>query len=505
MAYQIDKFDNTLLTSVEDGTLDQTTNLKFIGKNYAGYGEIQNENFLFLLENFAGGNAPSRAIRGQIWYDTTQNKLKYFVATDGASPGVGYWKSTGGSSVSAIAPTGLSEGDFWWDTINGQLYVLDANNNFILVGPQVAGSGVTSMISDEVQDTAGNSRSIIKAVINDDVVYIISPNEFDLNSATPITGYDRIKKGLTLKWTKIIDGGVTNSNSGGENFRYHGTSSDSDRLGGIAADQYLLKTSKAFTGTVTFDDSGIVIGTDSDFRLFIENGDKAVLENQTGSNSEIRVKTTNSSGTSIHSFTFNDTGLKPQTDNNFDIGTSTQRIKNVHGVRFTGTSDQANTLFTANGTQNFLGADVLANPNTIAARDSNGNLNAVLFQGTATAARFADLAEKYTTENDLPIGTAVAVCSHPDHEVHPAKASDICVGVVSEKPAYLMNAEAEGQAIGLKGRVPVRVKGPVSKGMAVYAWEDGVCTTIASSGFVGVALESNHDEGEKLVECILKV
>ena len=68
-----------------------------------------------------------------------------------------------------------------------------------------------------------------------------------------------------------------------------------------------------------------------------------------------------------------------------------------------------------------------------------------------------------------------------------------------------MNSAAEGQAIGLKGRVPVRVKGPVSKGQSVYAWEDGICTTIASTAFVGVALESSNDEGEKLVECVLKV
>ena len=71
MAYQIDRYSNTVLTTVEDGTVDQTTDLKFIGKNYAGYGEIQNENFLFLLENFSGANQPPRPISGQIWFDTT--------------------------------------------------------------------------------------------------------------------------------------------------------------------------------------------------------------------------------------------------------------------------------------------------------------------------------------------------------------------------------------------------------------------------------------------------
>ena len=48
MAYTIDKYNNTQLTVVADGTIDQTTDLKLVGKNYAGYGEIQNENFVFL-------------------------------------------------------------------------------------------------------------------------------------------------------------------------------------------------------------------------------------------------------------------------------------------------------------------------------------------------------------------------------------------------------------------------------------------------------------------------
>jgi len=68
-----------------------------------------------------------------------------------------------------------------------------------------------------------------------------------------------------------------------------------------------------------------------------------------------------------------------------------------------------------------------------------------------------------------------------------------------------MNIDCEGQAIGLKGRVPVRVSGPVSKGQAVFAWQNGVCSTIATNGLVGVALETNTSAEEKLVECVLKV
>ena len=69
----------------------------------------------------------------------------------------------------------------------------------------------------------------------------------------------------------------------------------------------------------------------------------------------------------------------------------------------------------------------------------------------------------------------------------------------------MMNSEADGQYIGLKGRLPVRVKGPVAKGDVIYAWEDGVCTTVATNAIVGIALESDSSEEEKLVECVLKV
>ena len=97
------------------------------------------------------------------------------------------------------------------------------------------------------------------------------------------------------------------------------------------------------------------------------------------------------------------------------------------------------------------------------------------------------------------------MCACEDHEVEPANASNHCIGVVSTDPAIMMNSDAEGQYIALKGRVPVRVKGAVKKGQAVYAMTDGVCTTIATTALVGVSLESNADESEKLVECVLKV
>ena len=141
--------------------------------------------------------------------------------------------------------------------------------------------------------------------------------------------------------------------------------------------------------------------------------------------------------------------------------------------------------------------------NSVAVRDSSGNLNALLFQGTATSARYADLAEVYVTDQDYPTGTAM--CIGGEAEATACNSSCMAIGVISAQPAYLMNSDCDGQAIGLKGRVPVRVKGPVSKGQAVYAWQDGVCSTVATTALVGIALDSDDSEEEKLIECVLKV
>ena len=68
-----------------------------------------------------------------------------------------------------------------------------------------------------------------------------------------------------------------------------------------------------------------------------------------------------------------------------------------------------------------------------------------------------------------------------------------------------MNSEAEGQAIALVGRVPVRITGPVNKGEPVYVASNGTASATGDGDMVGIALESNDRHEETLVECILKL
>jgi len=513
MAYTINRFSTAQLTVVEDGTIDQTTDLKLVGKNYAGYGEIQNENFVFLLENFAGANQPPRAISGQIWFDTGNSKLKFY---DGSK-----WRTTGGAEISATSPTGLSQGDFWWDTTNEQLYAYNGTD-FVLVGPQDAGDGITQMQSKTVRDTGGLSKSIITATVNDEVIFVISGQEFTIDSTdaeNAISGFDVVRQGVTLKNTTSATGGVTNSDH-----RFYGTASNAEKLGGVAANEYVRTQSgvaTTFNSAVNFEsDSGISIGASADLKLFIEDDTEAVIQNSVGDEIKFRTKATGGLNENVLDIFPGKIlpGLasdNPVSYEDVDIGSVAGPFQNVFADNFKGIADSAKGIVYDSDTESNpqvtvrlpkVDANGAGTSYSVAIRDGSGNLNATLFQGTATSARYADLAEKYTTgDTDLLAGTAVAVGTDDCCEVVPANSSDICIGVVSTDPAYMMNSGIDGQYIGLKGRLPVRIKGPVTKGQAVYAWEDGVCGTIQTTALVGIALESNDSEEEKLVECVLKV
>jgi len=70
MAYVVNRYNENVLTVVEDYTVDETLDIKLVGRHYIDYGEIQNENFVFLLENFSSPQPPPRALSGQLWFDS---------------------------------------------------------------------------------------------------------------------------------------------------------------------------------------------------------------------------------------------------------------------------------------------------------------------------------------------------------------------------------------------------------------------------------------------------
>ena len=98
MAYYVNKTDGTAIL-VLDGTKDTTsTSLTLIGKLSSNYGEVQNENFLHLLENFALSTSPAYPIKGQIWYDTSTDNIKSYTGST--------WITVGSSIVGNVSLTG---------------------------------------------------------------------------------------------------------------------------------------------------------------------------------------------------------------------------------------------------------------------------------------------------------------------------------------------------------------------------------------------------------------
>jgi hypothetical protein len=167
MAYELNKYNGTYFASVDDQTLNTTaTDLRFVGRNYSGYGEVENENFLHLLENFANTSAPPRAIGGQLWFDTSVKKLKVY---DGAR-----FKVAGSAESSSTAPAGFAVGDFWWDNQNEQIKVWNGTA-FILVGPEKAPTyGATSTAPAVVKDLVGSDQQIIKFQVGGEVIAIVT-------------------------------------------------------------------------------------------------------------------------------------------------------------------------------------------------------------------------------------------------------------------------------------------------------------------------------------------
>ena len=128
MSYKLNKTDGSLLVDLVDGQLDTTSSdLTLIGRNYSGFGEVLNENFIQLLENFSNATAPINPLRGQLWFDTTENRLKVY---NGSA-----FVTSGGTTVSNTQPN-MVAGDMWINNETSQLYFFDGTN-LKLVGHKV--------------------------------------------------------------------------------------------------------------------------------------------------------------------------------------------------------------------------------------------------------------------------------------------------------------------------------------------------------------------------------
>lgn len=141
MAYELTRSNGTTLLELEEGLVDSnTTSIKFVGKNVVNYGEIQNENFLHLLENFSNTVPPSSPIEGQLWFDSNSGFLRLKLY-DG-----NIWHQIPGVITNTTA-SNQTLGDLWFNTNSSQLFV-KTSTGYVLVGPNSSAVTATRLEND---------------------------------------------------------------------------------------------------------------------------------------------------------------------------------------------------------------------------------------------------------------------------------------------------------------------------------------------------------------------
>jgi len=202
MSYIINRFNGTQLVVLDDGTIDTSTSLGLVGRNYVGYGETQNENFVFLLENFANPAPPSRPLTGQIWFNTTDDTVYAYDSTQ--------WNPIGSATVSVTEPPNTNAGALWLKTPINQLFIY-TGTGWRLIGPEsVEGFASTKARSATINDINGVVRPVIFLETNGVALAICTDVAFTINSGNSIAGFENnLQVGINLSTTAKINGSVT--------------------------------------------------------------------------------------------------------------------------------------------------------------------------------------------------------------------------------------------------------------------------------------------------------
>ena len=517
MAYTINKTDGTIFAVIADGTINTDSSQVLVGKNYAGYGEFLDENFIHLLESGANTSAPGTPLQGQLWYDQTNNVIKVYNGT--------LFKSISGATASTTTPTSNVAGDLWFDTTNDQLKAYDGSA-FVTIGPAfTSGEGTSGAIVDTITDSSpGNDHVVVLMYVNNTIVSIFS-KDATFTPAASLSGFATIAPGLNMSTT--VSGAT-----------FKGTASNADTLDSLNSTSF-MRTDQATstTGTLSvLNDTGIYFGGDNDGRLNV-SGTDVYMQNQT-QDGDIIMRV-NDGGVQTTAMTIDGATSNVNINTNATVtGNITAAYLYGDGSNLTGLSSAVSLI--SNGTSNVsvvssggnvdvnIGATKIGEFNSgglgiigITNRNADGvgniGANGAAFNtvhALATSAQYADMAERFHADAEYTAGTVVELGGENEVTLCIDELSDKVFGVVSDKPAYLMNggagSDATHPAIAMTGRVPVMTMGFVTKGDRLVSAGNGTARAanleeVTAFNVIGRALTDKTSEGIDTVEAIVKI
>lgn len=140
-----------------------------------------------------------------------------------------------------------------------------------------------------------------------------------------------------------------------------------------------------------------------------------------------------------------------------------------------------------------------------------GTVTATTFDGTATSAQYADLAEIYVTDQDYEPGTVVKIGGSAEITQTTTAMDTEVFGVISTDPAYLMNSKEQGAPVAMTGRVPVKIVGKIQKGERLVSSDlPGYAMGLGDMPYdaravIGRSLVTKESDGESVIEAVIGV
>jgi hypothetical protein len=265
MAYTINLTDGTVFATIADGTINTSSAMILVGKNYAGYGEFLDENFIHLLENGSNTTAPASPLTGQLWWDKTNNLLKVYNGS--------IFKTISAATSSASQPSSNVTGDLWYDTTNQQLKVY-TGASFLVVGPGYSqAQGTSGAIPETILNNVGATRYITSLYVNNVRVAIVYDGASFTPEAALLAAFPTIYPGVTL--SSSVSGAV-----------FAGSATNSQLLDSLDSSQFMRSdTNTSTTGVLRVQtNTGLFVGSANVFNVNTTTTDANIKSNISGGN-----------------------------------------------------------------------------------------------------------------------------------------------------------------------------------------------------------------------------